>query len=789
MRLDGLEIKGVLRFADRFRLDLRELPDGLIAIVGGNGEGKTTLLETPMAALFREFPSRSDSSLYDCAQGRDAYLQSEFTIENRAYTARVNIDAVGRHTDAVITSPLSDGTPFPLTEGKGSKSFDQWVRDHLPPQDVVLAGAFAAQFRKRGNITQLDKKDRKELFVQALGLKHLERMALTAGEAADLVSQALDRLTARREALARDCGPEREAALANQLRGLQEQQAGLEEARERLAIRIDLATTTHNAAVDAAQRAAVLNEQYRAAQASVQEADREIMRIESDQDRLEQRRAADLQNLEERTADKVKDLTQRIERNKGLQGRADAIRASAREVLAIEQRLATLALDEEAARAQLTDLEARARGLDAEIAAMRQQREALARARTDSQTITAVPFGDRCAAAACQFLTRAIAAKATIPGLEAAIEPLGLRESSRAELDRMLSQTRELLDGLKTAIRDSGRSLAQERERAKDLPHLEASEARIAELQNNLAAVQADATAQRERLHQQAQEQLETLQLRLTSVQTQRAARYQEYQRLGTERVPLTDAEEARIEAAAELRRAQQDQQDVATKLATCLAQTDAVVDAQGRLADTRAAVADVDGRIADLQTELVDYQILARTLGRDGLQTLEIDAAGPGISTMTNELLQATSFGARFTVDLITQVPTKDGKGFKEVFEIQVTDARSGGAPRDVSLLSGGEQAVVVDCLMSAIACYVNVRSPMPIRTLWRDEPTSAMDAENRAAYIPMLRKIREVGQFEKVLFITHDEDQARAADVQIYVHDGTAEILYPPYAERQAA
>jgi exonuclease SbcC len=120
--------------------------------------------------------------------------------------------------------------------------------------------------------------------------------------------------------------------------------------------------------------------------------------------------------------------------------------------------------------------------------------------------------------------------------------------------------------------------------------------------------------------------------------------------------------------------------------------------------------------------------------------------------------------------------------------FTIHVFDNLRGGDPRDLADLSGGEQVIVAEALMNAIAVYVNTRSPVPVRTCWRDETTGALDPENATRYLAMLRKVQELGGFHHVLFVTHNADAARQADAQIQVADGQAVIVRPPFVEAAA-
>ena len=150
-------------------------------------------------------------------------------------------------------------------------------------------------------------------------------------------------------------------------------------------------------------------------------------------------------------------------------------------------------------------------------------------------------------------------------------------------------------------------------------------------------------------------------------------------------------------------------------------------------------------------------------------------------MSARANQLLSA-AFGPRFTLELITQAAKKTG-GTKEVFTIQVIDNERGGAVRDLAELSGGEQVIVNEAIINAMAIFMNERSEMPIRTCWRDETTGPLDAENSERYIDMLRSVRSIGGFDHVLFVTHSEASARLADVQLVCADGGVTWNQPPY------
>ena len=195
-----------------------------------------------------------------------------------------------------------------------------------------------------------------------------------------------------------------------------------------------------------------------------------------------------------------------------------------------------------------------------------------------------------------------------------------------------------------------------------------------------------------------------------------------------------------------------------------------------------------LDSRLDKLQREQVDWQFFAKAFGREGLPVLEIDAAGPTVSSLCNQLLEAC-FGSRFSIEFVTQaVKTtkgKDGSQFKEAFTIRIIDNERGGESRDIADLSGGEQIVVDEALKASLAIFCNTRSEMPIRTCFRDETIGPLDPANADRYMQMLRKLRELGGFRHLLFVSHNADAAATADAQIRVAGGAAQIVLPPYAE----
>lgn len=255
--------------------------------------------------------------------------------------------------------------------------------------------------------------------------------------------------------------------------------------------------------------------------------------------------------------------------------------------------------------------------------------------------------------------------------------------------------------------------------------------------------------------------------------------------RLASARADLAAAEAGNVQAQqiqADLDVLRRVWDETTAAVATLAAQRQEDERTRQALEGRRADLAFVGQQIGELQAELLEWALLAKALGRDGLPVLEIDAAGPTVSSYTNDLL-ASCFGPRFSVELVTQEAKVSGKGLKESFDIKVYDNERGGDARDIADLSGGEQVIVEEALKNAIALFVNGRNASPIRTCWRDETTGPLDPENAARYLPMLRRVQQLGGFRQVLFISHNPDAAAMADAQLRFADGRVTVVLPPY------
>ena len=232
-------------------------------------------------------------------------------------------------------------------------------------------------------------------------------------------------------------------------------------------------------------------------------------------------------------------------------------------------------------------------------------------------------------------------------------------------------------------------------------------------------------------------------------------------------------AEQALVQAEAYLKAAQQAVSEIDRQAARLEAERDGVAQQQADLARRRAEAAEIQARLRTVEDEGLAWQTLAKALGRDGLQRLELDGAAPVVSDLTNDLL-SVGFGTRYQVSLVTEVPTADRKDMKERVAMMVLDQEHGGAERDLGDLSGGERVIVEEAIRAALSIYVNMRSRIRFKTLWRDECSGALSPENVPKYAAMLRRMLQLSGADQCLFVCHQPELADMADAIVHVEDG---------------
>ena len=816
MRFEHVTIHNVGPFAD-VSLDLSALP-GLVAVVGPNGAGKSSLLELLAASLFRATPTRG--SLVALAKGRDAQLEVR-AVNGAPWTLRHDLDAVSGKSEAIAI----DEHGAPTTDSAKVRDFDRWALGHLPRAEVFYASTFAAQ--GSGGFLSMSPGERKAVLLRILGVEHLEQLADRAREqlraVTDDVRVAKARLldvpllpdvdvpgwesaAADAEAHARSLSVDvhlneedaknRRAAWQrhrDQLAKLDALEvANTADTRKVMAIDARIADARklvergaeiRSAAARAASRATETDRTASERREDAKAAEMLRRRVESESDRADKAKreaacaeaaatshASAVESAEMRLAEAAAELAELAAAlfavAAGVPARqADAAELRARQVVGAEGRiealraaLSTIAWGNITTKATPTAdryLDVAQKALVADDAAARDAVEvppALRNAETALWNAKHGAQGDRERAA--ELREKAIRLTATRDGHAAPRTDNLARAAAAREVLKAADDAANDLDGERyhadqrvEAHADRERELRDEAAEpapiAAELRALDAAEGLIVELKTQLEQIGADM--------RRRNDDPDALDLPAPGCAPQ-------------------EPDETHL---ATLRAARQGGRGAGAGARAGAARGGWAAGAAGAADERRAALT---AELAALVEHQADWSLVADALGRDGLQAAEIDAAGPELTELVNDLLR-TCVGPRWTVTIETQKLSADGKRMLEGCEVRVLDTVAGreGA---AETFSGGERVLLGEAVSLALSMLACRRAGLVGVTLVRDETGAALDPANGRAYVAMLRRAAELVGARQTLFVTHSADLADLADARIVVGGGTAVV-----------
>lgn len=668
MILHRLRVAGLGPFVSETTIDFDALGPGIVAVAGGNGVGKTTLVSLcGPGALYRQIPwyepgLGSRANLADFVVGESALLELSFGLGEHEWTIEHSFRG-----ERVTAKLAKDGVP--VVSGK-LKEFDEAIEELVGPRDAWYASVFGVQGGS-GSFASLDHKGRKAVFSHYLRLGRLER--LHAATCARMRECAADRkaLTTVLEDL-----PALERRAKDLERDLRGHQVVLADARV------------------AAQDAAGALEKLRGAREALKTADA-ILRQRA--------------RLEDEIARAVASAERAVVEMGRLEAEAEA--AAGREPLDVEALRARLSAAREKEK-----LAIELRGLHE--AAVRESAMAIRAV----DLVGRVPCRGEGRYAECELLGDAAAC---------ARDVVGARRRSQ--------ELRQRLDETKDGSTEPGTLERLVRSAEKDERDAEVRRAKSTAGLERARATFADAEAAVERFGGELRE--------LPAVPE----------------LPVS-AEEIKVAV-------------VSDGAATVALRTAEHRDAElrGMLSEAKLAVERTEQRKAELEKATADVDALKyldRALGPNGIPAMEIEVAGPEIGETIDELLSST-FGGRFSVSIRTTTELKSRDGTKEDFAVVVWDQereRSG----DPSDYSGGEQTILDEAIRTALSVFASRRLPVRIRTLWRDEPSAALDEGNAHRYVRMLRRAMELADFRQVLLVSHDPVVLGGADATIRLGGG---------------
>ncbi len=784
---------------DELTLDFASLAADaqLVALVGPNGSGKTTIIDN--AHPYRLMPSRATSacvggfSYYDHLCAPEGGKDLEWMHDGRRLRSQLVFRMNGTRRTEAFLHEWKDGRWMPVVMPDGTRSdgktdtYDRCVEGLLGSPETFFTSAFHAQNRRQ--LSAYRPSEVKGLLVELLGLEQIRATGQNAARVAALLQHALEQ---RRAALARHRAVEE---------SVQHLRRMVEDAQARIRSTVE-SRDVAQASLQAAQQQLAACEAERAAAAGIETLRQSLQaqigelarrktvlvgaHVRLGEDFRARRERADyaLRAAEESAAAARGRLQRDLTAAQSLLARQDAIHAAVERLpLLAEQEQATRTalrmaeeMGERAARIRqrLQVMAASRQGLEREVGAAALRAQQL---RERFGLTQEVPCNGLPLQGACKLLADAHEAKALQPSADLKIaqvqrevatldaerhllerELAGMGDAgapvalARASLDAVIEQRR---------VANADAALAGSVRQAQDRLNGIAIEA--AEIGQRLHAAQAGARDEYARCDAAARQAGERHASEVTELDAASA-------RLTGQLAGLPPPFDGSRRAAAEQAATRAKQALDAAEVAHTAAVT-RHAELVGRLQSSATQLADgqmAASAVAHLETELALWTALTKALGNDGVIALCIDDAGPTLASLTNELLLGC-YGPRFTVSITTQVETAR-KDLKEGFDVIVFDAETG-ASKSVAMMSGGERVWIDEALTRAIAVYLAQSAGRRYQTLFSDEADGPLDPERKRMFVAMKREVLRLGGYEQELFVSQTPELWSLADSVIEV------------------
>lgn len=734
MKLTSLSLRGAVGIerglgVDDLVIDFTTFEPGLIALVAPNGSGKTTILEN--LHPYRGLVSRT-GALQNHFFGRDSHRILRFAMGGYEYCCKLLIDAQTGKQESYL---YRDNEP--LNDGK-TTTYDAVVAELFGSEDMFFRSLFRAQGAE--SVAELKASERKKLFVELLGLERLQDYHEAAKERARGLELQIEK---QRSAIAvhrerAEIIENSESELHECTTMLAEANVELEEAKRELDTS-QQAVIGYELQLKSFEGKRKLREQFTT--------DRDILHHEVGK------------LLNERLG-----IEREIERKRKVIENKDVIEAKVQKIASLRSEIETYTVqrerynelrhEETMIHAAIREAESRKRERASKIASLEKQ---VATLEESSALIETVPCSglhelqSSCALLSNAYTNRTVRLPAMLDELAALQQPNGEAhdEDYTTKLDSIQRGIETLAYNASLHEQAKNELSGLEREKWEALlAEANTAQALLTQLEIRRAGADTLLTQMRSRIDE-LESEIHRLdgELKETTEITENLEREKTSVQL---LVPEIRTIESRIEQ---------------------LKQRSSVLAAN--IDDARKAneqAEKLEKEIAGTVLECEEWHLLARATGKDGIQALELDAAGPNVSAIANQLLSDT-FGSQFQITFETTRASADKKKQIETFEIKVL---ADGREQTIENLSGGQKVWIEAALSQAIGIYLRRKSGLDLRTNFLDEADGALDVDNAYKYLQMLRASHELSGTYYTILITHRQELLALVPQQIRLVPG---------------
>lgn len=779
---DGLGVK-------QFTLELGEA-DGLIALKGRNGRGKTTLIDNLQP--YRLLPSKVDgtwstkaASFYESLEGSSASKDLLWTHDGRTFHTINEWKMSGKTRSCVahlFETVNGAAIPYALADGitcdGKTETYDKAIEEILGPPEVFFTSAFSAQGKKP--ISAMQPGDAKKWLGNLLNQAPVRALGERARNVSKLLGKALSNL---RESCVNlpVIRSELTATLAaistnrELLMTAVAQRAAADQALARATLNLEQAKSNDGPRAALEQQRKRATETVAACTARVKQAADEVNRMVALEDNRVRAATSERQRIIDVAARTRQSLLTPVTHWTALLARKDQILCDQKNrdtlvglVEEREQKLIPLARTRLQER---TTQEQAVRTRTAILDGKRKDYVALQGIAIRAEKAEKVPCHGTAMNTSCELLCDARAAHDQEPEARAKLLKLASDgEAEKADLARLaesiskLEDPKNVLDGLEAKQREDQAQLRQLTGIPALVESLATAELQLQQASESLRRFDVDQEAeltQRQRvesaLRDQAKESITRAQtLHGTEAEALLRAEADLKALPAADGFSLIDFERASSIAAAHVNECREREVKLQSEISGgCSLE----VTLRAKIAAKESSAQ----RCESIESQIELWNTLAEALGDKGIIALEIDAAGPTIAQEANKLL-ASSHGPRFSVELATQVAGADGV-MKEGFDVVVHDAESNDS-RSMANLSGGQRIWVNEAIIRSVAIYLAQAGQRHYDTLFTDEVDGALDPERKHAFMSMKLALLRMGHFSREIFITQTPELLDYAD-----------------------
>ena len=752
---------------ERIEVDLTELPKGLIALIGPNGIGKTTILENlhpyrympSRAGQERGLPSVAAFSYYDEIYAPNARKELDWKHGGKWYRTEVVIRNTGKtkKADAYLFEVNLEGnlTPVRLLDGTVSdgkaETYDRCVEALIGPIEAFFTTQFAAQGQRP--LSAYQPADFKKLLVEMLGYEKLiedsgKALAVSKilGGALQGLQQKVADLPAKRLLL--DKTRQKIVVTGQEIANLRQAVHGCttalalhESERASLVAQQTSNTHTHARILEINTQLAELQRVEGNALATLSSV---LGRVKTSREGLDGQMSSATEILGQR-----EEIAKAVIVSRDLSQQVDTLSSERSEIVAA---IAALQPKAERFRHVSSAISSQESGIDAEQRIVGNLSE-------QTSVMSQVPCVTLAIHETCPLLSQArdAAAKVAISTvtLKQMQEQLADGRVEHAELVRPMRELEALnqrLTALDVKLKKANADSLEVHKLVAKAPLIENASATVQRVTNEMLAlseVEREARDQSQRNSAECGEKRGRLTQELVGLSASDKTQLildvdKAINQAKKDRTVLEGALEEKIrEEVGEQISIQSLEQDILEASAT-------------------------EAKVSELSAEIAEWVLLSKAFGNDGIIALSIDDTGPSITKIVNDLL-LECYGPRFTVEFRTQRELASGST-RETFAVMVHDSDSG-EWSEVSKLSFGQRVWINEALARGVALYRSSLSGTRSDVIFSDEADGALDLDHKRLFIQMKRAVLMQGGYEQEFFVSHSQEVWNYADAQIDV------------------